>query len=422
VKLFIPENINHLECRVFIPGTSISSENSNGENYLVLDSVPAGKISKVCFVTASDSVPAATRYDLTVPSQDTAVVAHPEWKFSRNIRLNTTGYGAGITEDVYNFPVLIRLNSGNFIFTQAKPDGADIRFTKSDTVFLPYEIKRWDVAKQLAEIWVKVDTVYGNDSLQSISMLWDNPDALDNSKSSEVFDTADGFAGVWHLSEVSGTHAFDATSNNAVGTYTGGLPQTIDCPSGTGQNITIIDSQYIDMGNVLNPEHKDISIGIWFKRGSLVAPQALIGKTNGDLPNTGYGYLLSIDPGNYPHFNMASGGSEWGMEGTFDMAATVAITDTVMWHHVFVIIDRTDSDRCRIFVDGIDRTGSVKGAVNLVTDISNTLSLCIGTENDRNRSFTGAVAEASLSFITRSAGWVKMSYMNQKEDDELIAW
>lgn len=422
VKIFFPENTDPLECRVFIPGTSISSENVSGEHFLIIDSVPAGMISKVCYVTTNDSVPSATRYDLFVQSQDTTVIAKPEWKFSRFLYLNTTSSGTLISENLVNFPLLIRLNSDNFNFSQAKADGADIRFTKSDTSFLPYEIKRWDITKQLAEIWVKVDTVYRNDSTQSIAMLWGNPDASDNSKGADVFDTADGFAGVWHLGESSGKYASDATHNNFKGNYSGELPQNIDCPVGIGQNITIIDSQYVDMGNVLNPGLKNISIGIWFKLGSFISPQALVGKTNGDLPNTGYGYLFSIDPINRPHFNMASDGTDWGQDGTLEIESTIAIEDTVLWHYAFVSIDRTNNDNCKLYIDGIDRTGTVKGTVSLVMNVNNELHLCIGTENDRNRSLTGAVAEASISFVTRSADWVKMSYLNQKAQDALIKW
>ena len=116
VKIFFPENTDPLECRVFIPGTSISSENVSGEHFLIIDSVPAGMISKVCYVTTNDSVPSATRYDLFVQSQDTTVIAKPEWKFSRFLYLNTTSSGTLISENLVNFPLLIRLNSDNFNF------------------------------------------------------------------------------------------------------------------------------------------------------------------------------------------------------------------------------------------------------------------------------------------------------------------
>jgi hypothetical protein len=51
------------------------------------------------------------------------------------------------------------------MFSQAQFGGSDIRFTKADNTFLPYEIERWDSAHSQAEIWVKVDTVFGNDSV-----------------------------------------------------------------------------------------------------------------------------------------------------------------------------------------------------------------------------------------------------------------
>jgi biopolymer transport protein ExbB len=54
------------------------------------------------------------------------------WQHHRNITLNTSSTGAGVTANVDKFPVAINLNSGNFDFSQAKADGSDLRFSKTD--------------------------------------------------------------------------------------------------------------------------------------------------------------------------------------------------------------------------------------------------------------------------------------------------
>ena len=155
-------------------------------------------------------------------SGSTASVAIPAdgWRHLRRFRLNTTALGAGVAGNVAHFPVLVRLTGGNFDFSQAKDDGADIRFAKSDTTFLPYEIERWDPVAGLAEVWVKVDTVHGGDSTQSLTMYWGNTDAADSSNGTAVFDTAAGFAGVWHLSDT-GDSVHDATGDAFNGTNSG---------------------------------------------------------------------------------------------------------------------------------------------------------------------------------------------------------
>jgi hypothetical protein len=176
------------------------------------------------------------------------------------------------------------------------------------------------------------------------------------------------------------------------------------------------------MGNVLNPGVKNISVGVWVKPAAFGVQQALIAKTNGDGPSAVYGYLLSIDLLNLPHFYLISGGSTWGDDGTFDVSSNLAITDSAVWHYVFVAVDRSNNNRCKMYVDGIDRTGTVRGNVSRVADVANVLHLRVGTENDNNYSFRGAVGEATVAFTARSADWVKLSYMNQKDGDRLVVF
>ena len=50
-----------------------------------------------------------------------------KWKYRKKIVLDTTPQGADIKEALADFPVLVRLHSGNFTFENAKTDGSDIR-------------------------------------------------------------------------------------------------------------------------------------------------------------------------------------------------------------------------------------------------------------------------------------------------------
>ena len=84
----------------------------------------------------------------------------PAWKYSKQLYLNTTATGADVSGTVTDFPVLVRLNSGTFNFAEAKVNGDDIRFTKSDGLTpLLYEVEQWDATAGQAAVWVKVDTV-----------------------------------------------------------------------------------------------------------------------------------------------------------------------------------------------------------------------------------------------------------------------
>ena len=114
----------------------------------------------------------------------------------RSITVNTSSTGANVAATQYKFPVLIRLNSSNFNFALAKGDGRDVRFSKTNTLPLKYQIENWDSAGQSASIWVLLDTVLGNSNVAKFRMYYGKAGVADSSKGSAVFDTGNGFQGV----------------------------------------------------------------------------------------------------------------------------------------------------------------------------------------------------------------------------------
>ena len=149
---------------------------------------------------------------------------YSQWHYSKKVYINTKEGGANISTDQSNFPLLVRLTSANFNFSQAQSGGQDIRFAKSTGVHFPYQIERWDNVNQLAELWVNVDVVKGYNDAQYIMMYWGNSAAADSGSSSKVFTTTNNFAGVWHLKEdpSGGSNAIkDATANANNGTLNG---------------------------------------------------------------------------------------------------------------------------------------------------------------------------------------------------------
>ena len=422
IKVSLPDGIDPLFGYVYVPGSEIFAFFNNSVGFVTLDSVPAGTIPAVYYSSTANSTSTIIRYDVPVISGTTTIVYNPSWKYARRLVLNTTAGGANVSGDVSNFPVLVRLTSGNFTFAQAKADGGDLRFSKSDGTSLPYQIESWDPVAGLAEAWVKADTVHGADSTQLLIMYWGNGNAADGSNGAAVFDSSNGFEGVWHLNESSGTRAADASYNGFSGVYMDKLPKNAAGPFGSCQYFAPSDSDFVDMGDVLNPAMKNITIGVWIKRASFGLPQALIAKTIGGAPSSSYGYQLSIDQANFPHFFMASGATSWGNDSAFDIASNLAISDSTAWHFVLVAIDRSINGNCKVYVDGIDRTGGAYGNVAHVNNLTNTLRLRIGSENNTYHYYRGAIAEATIAFNVRSADWVKLSCMNQKEQDALVKW
>ena len=82
-------------------------------------------------------------------SAGTALAAedYATWTYNADVTLNTSSTGAAVTGTVTGFPVLVRLSYRNFLFNEAKGNGADIRFGKAGMP-LSYHVERWDSAAE----------------------------------------------------------------------------------------------------------------------------------------------------------------------------------------------------------------------------------------------------------------------------------
>ena len=340
------------------------------------------------------------------------------WSGKRRIYLNTSVTGANVAGDVVDFPVLVRLNSGNFDFSQAQATGADIRFTKSDTTLLPCEIERWDPAIGAAEIWVKVDTVQGNDSTQSITMYWGNPDASSTSNGPSVFDTTAGFAGVWHLGESSGG-IHDATDDRFDGTRNGN-PTRIAGDIGYAQSFSG-SGDFIEMGNVCNPDTSGFTVCAWIKPALVNSNQTIVSKSHGGSPSSSYGWLLELDNTGGLMAFIATGAGSWGASRTFVLGSTIQIVDSTVWHHIAAVFVRSGNDKCRLYIDGTEVSSLPAGGdITSLSAVVNSAPLRLGADANGGCPWKGSMDECSVSLTVRSPDWIRLCYMNQKQNDKMV--
>ena len=89
---------------------------------------------------------------------------YPIWLYSGSIYALTTPAGANLAASASetNFPLLVRLNTDFFNFSQAKANGADVRFATSTGTNLAYQIEEWNPATGIASLWVRLPTLKGN--------------------------------------------------------------------------------------------------------------------------------------------------------------------------------------------------------------------------------------------------------------------
>src|SRR5687767_15076475 len=70
-----------------------------------------------------------------------SAAAASEWTYSKTITLDTTPSGANVPEDVRRYPLAVLLDKSRFDFSQARPDGADLRFFDAAGAALPHAIE-----------------------------------------------------------------------------------------------------------------------------------------------------------------------------------------------------------------------------------------------------------------------------------------
>jgi hypothetical protein len=418
IQVLIPDSADKTNGYVYIPGTNISASLSPGNAFVLLDSVPAGKVPPVHYAVKSGPALFQSISDtIAVVSNSTAVLPPPGWKFTKRLFLNTTATGAHIAASVHDFPVLVRLTKTNFNFGQAAKNGDDVRFTKSNGVALPYEIERWDSAGGVAELWVKLDTIFGNNGTQYIIMCWglrSTGSVTSASNSASVFDTAKGFQGVWHLNEAGNTTAKDATFNHYDGTPSGmtavsALPGTI----GGAQQFDGIAS-YIEMigsssGKLDFPENGTYMVSAWVYADTLDG-------IHDEIASKGwFQYFLEIGSKNTWEFNVLKDGVGW------ENASAPA--SAKVWTYVVGI--RSDTSQY-LYVNGTC-VDSVKKIGNVTIDLrSSGDNFKIGTHRGPTDPypwfFKGKIDEVRVQSSAPNADWIKLNYLNQKAQDALVVF
>ncbi len=412
---------------ITIPGTDITKKVDGLSNEIVLDSVPAGIIPEIRYTDLDKNV-LLTKHDVLVKSSDTTILSNISWEYKRRIYLNTTASGADVASDVYNFPVLIRLTANNFDFSQARANGEDIRFNSLQDTPLPYEIEHWDAAASQASIWVKIDTVYGNDSTQSILMYWGNPDAEDYSNGALVFDTSVGFQGVWHLGDGQNDLIHDATYNG----YDGSSPDTDRPIIGTGAigNCRVFNGKnhFITMSNTAGskidfPQNGYYSLSAWVLLDTLdFRSRCIVSKGYEQYYLRSSSFSLESIPNTTPFWEFV----EFNGEDKVWQVSNSPVT-AKQWVHLVGVREGT---RQFLYCNGalVDSTIDLWPNENVGRKTSNDLYIGRFVETiqiplDQGLcNFQGSIDEVRIISGALSPDWIRLCFMNQKPEDKLVVF
>ncbi|MBF0431873.1 MAG: DUF2341 domain-containing protein, partial [Fibrobacteria bacterium] len=343
------------------------------------------------------------------PLHKTAVTGitleYAEWNYYKKITINTSATGAGINTNQTGYPLLVRLNASNFDFSQTMTDGEDIRFVKSDGTALNYEIERWDNALQLAEIWVKIDTVYGNNANQYIGLRWGNTAVTSLSDGKGVFETGFGFVGVWHLGEEGGVVQYaykDATAYNHHGTGQN-MTETADVDGiiGRAQIFDGVDD-YIMVDDDDNLEPSAITISAWI---NIISTSIYKGNILHKGLNSAYRYRVTLNS------QLEFINSESNPKNI--LTSDVGSINENQWIYTAI---SGDASGIKMYANGILLTSNTVGLVQGNT----TRPLEIGSCAFWKEYFNGIIDEARVENTARSADWIKLNYEIQRSDQKVV--
>ncbi|MFC1476496.1 DUF2341 domain-containing protein [Fibrobacterota bacterium] len=344
-------------------------------------------------------------YDMEI--EVTGSEDYSTWSFSKNFYLNTTVTGANVENDVYNFPALIRLDTTNFDFSEPLSTGYDIRFSKSDIdQHLYYERERWTLADSVAEFWVRVDTVQGNDNTQYIKMFWGKAGASDASSASDVFKTDANydFAGVWHMNEdpsTGGSPVLDRTANGnhmaANGSLTSG--DLVKGLVGKGIDFDRSEIDYLSKTSPSGLPSSQITLSAWVKPSSLDDYDNIL-KHNWGASG---GWNIFLDASNRLNVGVNDGTAKYDQ-----------ITDlsTGNWYY---IVGTFDGSNITAYLNGTSSGSPTAASVAL-----NTSADLLIAGNTAGSAFNGIIDEAVVSSTARSADWIKLCYENQRLAQTLV--
>jgi hypothetical protein len=299
------------------------------------------------------------------------------------------------------FPLLLRLNSANFDFSEAADSGRDLRFRSLNGSALDYAIARWDASAKQAEVYIRCDTLSAVGQSPSILMYWGNAKAAAGSASGKVFSKDAGWSGVWHLEEkgTGKSGEYQDATGMFPGTGGGAYPTRYDGPVGNSQDFNSGSQGWIQLPKEYEPGQDGFTMNMWiYYEGRDVAYVFI----KSDYDVAAQRFLLNISQG--------SGTYGVGSNGATSYLAYSAQNSA--WQQLGIVCK---ADSLRFYANGVlkdSRPFALKG-----NSLGNGI---IGARNPNgDQGFLGRLDEIWSYSGARDAWYMRLLYENQKPGSTL---
>ena len=357
------------------------------------------------------------------------VRANPDpswWDTDWGYRKKLTFDNSEQTENLLNFPFLVKLTPANFIYAYCEADGSDIRFIDADdSTSLDYHFEQWTY-NGTSWIWVEVPQIDGSSSTDYIWLYYGNSAATDAQDEAGTYDDDGHYVGVWHLNDTDGATPtqHDSTSYN-----NDGIPVNTESGnfgvSGYINGVEDFDGtdDYVDITGVEG--NISVTTGTFELSIKMASGMANDSQRHGILEIGATGNndnLIAIEKSNLNRLQM--GYKESGVDYNAQILDISGFADT--WKYIAGVWDATN---VYIYEDGvlkdtIDRTASP--SINQ----SRLDQAILGADavETPDAYYDGMIDEVRISNIARSADWISAYYLSTTNsfvtysDIELTGW
>lgn len=327
-----------------------------------------------------------------------------DWSYRKKITIDGGPKGANLGGDLGRVPILVRLHDGNFKFTDAKPDGSDIRFIDADDKTpLKFHIETYDNLLDIALVWVDLPALRAGGTAD-IWLYYGNTNAPEAADPRGTYD--DSTALVYHFAE-KGAPPRDETANANNAT----LPvKSID-------NALIGRGVHFDGTNVLAlpvspslavPQGGNLTWSAWIKPDG---PGNGIVYAKHDGANA---FIIGLDQGK-PYVSVVVNGAQ-------TTATSPQALAPAGWHQIAVVA----SDQVRLYVDGKSLAAlaasmpALNQAATLGGDTANVLQKSVPVGAASN--YVGDLDELEISRTARSQPFLQAEFANQGPNGQMLAY
>ncbi|NOY08081.1 MAG: DUF2341 domain-containing protein [Spirochaetes bacterium] len=319
------------------------------------------------------------------------------WLYRKKITFDNSAQ----TENLVNFPVMVKLNGTRINYSHTNTNGEDIRFVDTDWSALSHEIEKWDAGGD-SIIWVNIPQIDGASNSGFIWMYYGNSNTGDGQNPGTVWDS--NYLSVWHLNNSSGaiidstSTGNNATNNGATFTTSGAIGDAYDFNG---------DGDIIETNSYTYSFGAEITLEGWFKfsgpgNGS---PRILEISLKGDADSQ----CLAVDSTASLRAWLQIAGSRIG-----------SVTDTTTyddgnWHYM---VYTYSSPNGTLYVDGTS-TATVSDAGADIEDgsylVIGAISDASGVYANTDHEFDGLIDEIRVSDKYKSADWVAAQYKSMSD-------